>query len=97
MWDGVPAATAAWQLGLLGAGTAECSECRDGVVAVPAPWPWCPRGAGSVPRGAALPTRTLLRLLTCLAVWLISTARSDPEFPIPMTTTLLSVKSWASL
>lgn len=36
-------------------------------------------------------------LLTCLAVWLISTARSDPEFPIPMTATLLSMNSRGSL
>lgn len=84
-------------LGLLGAGTAKCSQCQEGVVAVPVPWSWCPRGTSSVPRGAVLPTGTPVLLLTCLAVWLISTARSNPEFPIPMTMTLLSEKSWASL
>lgn len=30
---------------------------------------------------------------TCLAVWLISTARSPPEFPMPMTMTLFPVNS----
>lgn len=39
------------------------------------------------------PARTPLLLLTCWAVWLISTARSDPEFPIPMTTTVSFVKA----
>lgn len=53
-------------------------------------------GTGPPGTGDALPAGTPL-LLTCLAVWLISTARSEPEFPIPMTTTLLSLKSWGSL
>lgn len=79
----------------MGASTANCSEYQHRVVAVLAHWSRCPCGAGSVLQ--ARTAGTPLLLLTCLAVWLISTARSAPEFPIPMTTTLLSVKSRVSL
>lgn len=96
VWDKPSSATTVW------AGRGGCwrrqkqrvpgrrSGCTNGCVLVSS-YSW------QCPMGGCPATGTPLLLLTCLAAWLISTARSEPEFPIPITMTLLSVKSRASL